>query len=287
MPQRPKPKPFLVDGKPFYTLSSYEPVSVTITIPYTTRQDVEFALELACQARGGTMESLRDPAWVKRNFDMDSVDELRIMMRSFVADSNAKVAREELPTLCVRELAKRLEQSVTKAEVARARHNLRAEFLQRLRDDGHTLEELLESTAADEAQLSAMFDRQAQQTAEEAAALDALVQHRMVHVSFEELPSLLGVSEREADRIEAEARAAGNYAELRATARRNKALRMVLDECDVTYRYETEAEASAREDDTNYLEEGVQLMREAKAAAKEEEDAGEKDGGSHPHLRLV
>ncbi len=88
--------------------------------------------------------------------------------------------------------------------------------------------------------------------------------------------------------IEDEARAAGNYAELRATARRNKALpRMVLDGCDVTYRYETEAEASAREDDTNYLEEGVQLMREAKAAAKEEEDAGEKDEGSHPHLRLV
>ncbi|MGN0077067.1 MAG: hypothetical protein ACI38Z_08855 [Parafannyhessea sp.] len=283
MPQR--PKPFLVDGKPFYTLSSYEPVSVTITIPYTTRQDVEFALELACQARGGTKEDLGDPAWVKRNFDMDSVDELRLMMRSFVADSNAKAARNELPTLCVRELASRLEQSVTKAEVARARHNLRAEFLQRLRDDGHTLEELLERTAADEQELSDMFDREAQATAEESAALDAFAQRRLVHVDYEELPSLLGVSTQEAQRIEAEAKAAGNYADLRATARRNKALRIVLDECQCTYRHETEAEAAAREDDMSYLEEGVDLIREAKAVAREAE--GERDDSPRPHLRLV
>ena len=285
MPQR--PQPLMVDGKPFYTLSSYEPVSVTISIPYTTRQDMEFALELACHARGGTPEDLRDPAWVKRNFDMDSPDELRLMLRSFLADSNARAARSELPTLCARELATRLEQSVLKADVARARHALRADFLQRLRDDGHTLEEFLDSTAASEQQLDDMFDREAKATAEEAAALDAFAQRRLVHVEYEELPDLLGMSKHETELAVAEARAAGNYADLRAMARRNKALRIVLDECQCTYRYETEAEAAERERDMDALEGLVSHLREAKAEAAARENERPTEGSPRPHLRLV
>ena len=39
-----KPLPLMADGKPYYTLSSYDPVSVEVLVPLVTDDDIDAAI---------------------------------------------------------------------------------------------------------------------------------------------------------------------------------------------------------------------------------------------------
>ena len=63
-----KPQPLMLGDKAHYTLTSYDPVTITVQVPFTTDEDVEFALDTVLQRMGATPEKLSDSAWLAEHF---------------------------------------------------------------------------------------------------------------------------------------------------------------------------------------------------------------------------
>ena len=73
-----KPEPLVIGGRAHYTLTSYDPVSIDVDVPYTTEEDVEYALQVTVAQAGGGPAQLNDDAWMREQFeDVSGVDEMR------------------------------------------------------------------------------------------------------------------------------------------------------------------------------------------------------------------
>lgn len=289
-----KPQPFMVDGKAYYTLSSYDPVSITVNVPYTTDEDVDYTLDAAVAQAGGTAQSLQDPAWISAHFGgVGDVGQLRAAIRNQVDAINREVAEESKPTRCAEALAGRLNQSVPERDVEQVREGLEQAFVIRLSQEGLTLDQFLARTGGRRQDVDEMFSEQARELAEQQAAIDAYATKLKIQASDEEMPGLLGIDQQQFDSLAAEARTRGGYEELKDAATRNKAISRVVAECRCTYHHETPDEAHARVTELQRME------REARAAseAMDLSRAGRggrptpkgKDGkgNEHPGLHLV
>lgn len=289
MPDIRKPQPFYVDGKAYYTLSSYDPVSITVNVPYTTDADVEYTLNAAVAQAGGTAQSLADPGWIRAHFDgVDNVDQLRAAIRSEVDAVNRQVAEESKPSRCAEELAKRLNQSVPQQDVDDVRNGLEQAFEIRLSQQGVTLDQFLAQTGGRRSDVSDMFAEQARELAEQQAAIDAYAAKLKIQATDDELPRLLGLGGDQWNQIAAEARSAGRYDDLRDAATRNKAIEQVVSACHCTYHHETPAEAGARVSELQRLEREAQRASEAmdlsRAGKGGHVDGGKDDKGPGLHL---
>lgn len=242
-----KPAPLMIGNKAYYTLTSYDPIHIEVEVPATTDADVDLAIDSMVAEAGGTAEDLANDAWVAEHFDgVASADELRRSVYNQITDMSARVAEDQKVGLCVSELAKRLKQAVPPAHIAEARVMVEAQFAQSLAADGLTRSDFLSRTGTSEAALDAMFERQAKSAAEGNAALDAFAHERKLTVDDSELPRLLRVPLSEAEKIIEQARAAGQYEQLKEAALRNKAAETLVAECACTYKHETAEEAQAR-----------------------------------------
>ena len=301
-----KPEPLMVGDKAYYTLESYDPVEVEVSIPYTTDDDVEYAIAVMCQTQGGSVENLSDPDWLREKFDVDDLPTLHDMVRGFVTDSNTRAAEQDKMSRCAEELAKRLNQSVPLRYVSEVEQEVRASFDRELAANGLTVEQFLERTGTRRSDLDDMFRRQATEAAEQEAALDAFAEKRRVQVADEELPELLGMPADQARQLADDARRAGHYEDVVDAARRNKALRIVVDECSCTYHHETPDEAAERVRQVKTLQQELVATRGAAAQGEgprlvtDRDDVprdgtsrdhapapDEGDGDGRPHLRLV
>lgn len=260
-----KPEPLVMGGRAHYTLSSYEPVSVKIDVPFLSEAEMDFMATLAMNEEldgeklpeGATEEELREAVY----------DEVRA--------ANEGMLEEQKVTQCLQELSKRLMQQVPTAQVQRAREVVVQTFRLSLGDEGLTEGEFLAQTGMRRSDLEAMFDAQAEQSAEQEAAIDAWADHFGIAVIDDELPEYLGApSEVDGAELLSQIRALGQLEEARSMARRNKAIEDVVNTCHCTYYHETPAEAAAR------LE---RMQRELTFMQRSNEPADD----DRPHLKLV
>ncbi len=242
-----KPLPLMVGNKAYYSLTSYDPVEIAVDVPYTSDEDIELGLDMTLADMGGTRDDLDDPAWVAEHFEgLESADQVREAMRQQVSVMNAQAAEEQKLGKCVEALAARLGQSIPPQHLEQAREALRARFVQQIQADGMTPDQFMARTGTRPDQLEAMFERQAQQMCEGDAALSAYAHEKKLKVDEMEFGRLLGMSPADVQTIIDQARAAGQYDELREAALRSKAAQIVVAECSCTYNHETPAQAKAR-----------------------------------------
>lgn len=242
-----KPLPFMVGNKAYYSLTSYDPVEVEVNVPYTSDEDIEIGLELTLAEVGGTLADLDDPAWVAERFEgMSNADEVREAIRQDVLAMNANIAEQQKVGACVEALAARLGQSIPPQHLEQTKQAIRMHFAQQLDADGMTPEQFMTRTGTSPVQLEAMFDRQARQAAEGDAALSAYAHEKKLKVDEQEYGGLLGIPADEVQGVIDQARATGQYDELREVALRAKAAQLVVAECSCSYRHETPQEAHVR-----------------------------------------
>ena len=242
-----KPLPLMVGNKAYYSLTSYDPVEISVEVPYVSDDDLDFGLEVTVKDLGGTLASLDDPAWVSEHFDgLTTREQVRDAMRRQMNAMNDQVTEQQKLGKCVEALSARLAQSIPPQHLEEARRAVQMRFTQELQAEGMTPQQFMQRTGTSTTQLEAMLDRQAQQMAEGDAALSAYAHEKKLKVDEHEFSRLLGLPPAEADKIIEQARAAGQTDELREAALRAKAAQIVVAECSCTYNHETPEQARVR-----------------------------------------
>lgn len=273
-----KPEPLIIAGRAHYTLTSYEPVTVEVEVPYTSEEDVEYALEGLIAQTGATPENLQDGAWLKENFDVCDLKELRQLVFAQIQAMNADMSEQQKADKCAAALAQRLVQAVPADQISRYVRMVSETLKAQLAQAGNTVERFCLETGLTRTELEQMFYEQARLTAENEAALEAWAENRKLTVADEELPRLLGLPPQEASAFLAEASSRGQLDDIRRAGLRSKALEIVVAECNCTYVHETPSQAAQR-------------VREARARDAEFfgrlADNETASGDEHPHLKLV
>ena len=266
-----KPLPRMVDGHYVYTLSSMEPVSITVHVVHTTDDETDDALHELVKYHGGNAEALTDE-WVAANIgEVTTVAGLRPYVHRQLESMYAEMAERSKPDLCVRELACRLAQSVPGEELARARAIVRTSMEHDLGQQGLDLAGFLTLSGMSQTAFEAMVDQEALAAAEREAALDAYVREGGVVVDETEYPGLLGLSPADVRAMLADMRAAGREEFVRRAALHAKAVRLLVSECACSYEHETPEMARARRS---------QFKEARDRIAAQSDDEG-------PHLKLV
>lgn len=242
-----KPLPLMVGDKAYYSLTSYGPVEITVDVPYTLDEDVDYVLGMTLQEMGGSLASLSDPAWVSENFEgLSTESQVRDAMRRELEMMNMQMAEQQKLGRCIEALAGRLAQSIPPQHLERAREEVRMRFTQQLQSDGLTPGQFMQRTHTTPAQLDAMFDRQAQQMCEGDAALSAYAHEKKLKADEQEYARLLGMEPDQMKQVIEQARAAGQSDALHEAALQAKAAQIVVAECSCSYRHETPEQAKAR-----------------------------------------
>ena len=242
-----KPLPLMVGNKAYYTLTSYDPVEITVEVPYVTEEDVAMAMQMTVTQLGGTMASLDDPAWVAERFEgLTTRAQVEDVIRYQVKSMNEHMAEEQKLSRCVEALSARLAQSIPPQHLEEARHAVQAHFTESLQAEGMTPQQFMARTGTTPAQLESMFDRQARQMAEGEAALSAFAHQRKLKVDEHEFAQLLGLPPEQADEIIAHVKASGQFDDMREAALRSKAAQIVVAECSCSYQHESPEKARLR-----------------------------------------
>jgi hypothetical protein len=241
-----KPQPSMVDGKPRYTLSSYEPVEITLVHFHATPQDVEDALEDVLEQKGGTTKDLADAAWLQENFGVESEAELREMIESLITETYEEDAEQQKPEMCLDMLVRRLEQSVAPADVERQRHSIMFGVETALKDNKLSMEQFLARSGMTREEFDRKLEGEATRAAEETAALGAFAAKRKIRVSRQEIPSLLDIPSKEAHAFMRRVAEQGRIDEMRGAALRAKAMNVLVAECVCNCHVETAEAARER-----------------------------------------
>ena len=242
-----KPLPLMVGNKAYYSLTSYDPVEITVDVPYTSEDDVQYGLELMLADMGGTMKDLDDPNWVSTHFNgLTTRQQVVEAVRQEIQLSGIQMAEQQKVSKCVEALAARLAQSVPPQHVEEARNALRMHFTQQLQAEGLTPDQFMARSGVTPAQLDNMFASQALQMTEGDAALSAYAHEKKLKVSEEEYGRLLGIPAEELQETINQVRANGQMDEMREAALRAKAVQIVVAECSCSYNHESPEHARAR-----------------------------------------
>lgn len=274
-----KPEPLIIGGRAHYTLSSYDPVSIEVDVPYTSEQDIEYAIEGLIAQEDADPQDLQNPAWLKERFDVSNLDELHHLIYSQMQAMNTDMAEQQKAARCAAALAERLMQSVPAESVSRYILMISETFQHELAQTGNTIERFCIETGVTRADLDQMFYQEASAAAQNEAALDAWAENRKLTVADEELPRLLGLTPQDASTFINEARSHGQLEDIRRAALRTKALEIICAESNCTYVHETPEEAAQR------VRELREQDAEMLANLARNEQAG--SGDEHPHLKLV
>ena len=246
MPTPPRHDPLMIDGKPYYTLINYDPVSIEVTILTVTDREVDELLDQIATQAGGTPESLNDAEWVASKFNGVTLKDLHDSLKNEMSQFNRDGAEQQKPVLCASELAKRLCQNVPEKFVEEYRERLEKQFSDELAQSGATLSLFLAQTGMLRTEFDSMMLRQAHDLAEQEAALHAYASAKKIKVDSSELPRLLNVSPEQIDEVLKQAKEEGIYDQLIDSALLNKTVQSVIAEANCSYHFETEAEADAR-----------------------------------------
>lgn len=170
-----KPEPLVIDRHYRYTLSSYEPVSITVTVPHLTDDEVAFGVAGVLGESGLADGEIASDAWVREHVSgVSSIDELRQAVRAQLEALNSRYADASKPALCAEKLATRLEQDVPASAVAEVRATLLDDLKAQVGQAGISLDDALAGMGVPAGTLESMLDGQARAESEKDAALDAM-----------------------------------------------------------------------------------------------------------------
>mgnify|MGYP001361951447 CR=1 FL=1 len=241
-----KPAPLMIGGKAYYTLTSYDPVSIEIDAMLVTDSDVSAAtLDMVTQA-GGTEASLKDAGWLKHKLGFDDPKKLRSSIRDQLIDTSYEILLRKRRQACAEELAKRLVQSVPSDHIAETRQQLKENIAQQAQASGISFDRFLAQMGTDTVAFEATLDEQAKMVAEQDAALGAYAQAKKLKISEEDYPRLLNIPASQCQRLVEHARQAHHEDQVYDSALRNRALELIVAECTCSYRQETAHEAATR-----------------------------------------
>ncbi|WP_343005929.1 MULTISPECIES: hypothetical protein [unclassified Collinsella] len=242
-----KPEPLFIEGHYHFTLSSYDPVQVTITVPHVSEREVEAELSGALRSRGHAGEDAPSDEWVAEHFEgIESLSALRDAIRSEQERMNQAYSEFSKASLCATELAKRLEQSVPAQLVQTASDSLIQGYQQYTQQQGLPLEAVLSGMGMSPEDFQAMLANQAIELATQEAALDAFADEYAIVADESELPGVLEVSPTMAKQIIEDARAHNALDDLLRVAVRTKVRNILAAEAEVTYEHETAEDAEKR-----------------------------------------
>lgn len=224
-----KPDPLIIDGRPRYTLTSYDPVSVEVRVSTVTEHDVDNAMQLAIIQEGGGPERLNDDAWIREKFDgVHGAAQLREMVRRELEALNVRMTEQQKVMACVNALAERLVQRVPDEAVAQSRQIVEQAFHMTLEEQGMDVDAFMRQSGMTSSDVDAMLDERAQMYAEQDAVVSAWADARGVEVGDAEVSQLLGIPNDPS---------APNFERARAAARQMKATEMIVAECECTYQH--------------------------------------------------
>lgn len=272
-----KPEPLFIDGHYHYTLSSYEPVEVTLTIPHLTDEEVGYGIAGIVAERGWNDDDLPTDAWIAENVEgINTLAELQQAVREELEQINARYVESTKAGLCAEELARRVEQRIPTESIERARDTVRQGFEMQAMQNGVDLAQLLAASGMSEHDFERAVSEEAQALAEQDAALDAIVDEYAIYVDETELPGILGMSPKDAKALIEETRKHGDYEDMMAFARRRRALESVIHDASFAEEHETAEQAARR----------VAEMRAQMQTEVPGDDADE-GKGEEPRFKLV
>lgn len=242
-----KPEPLFIEGHYHFTLSSYDPVQITITVPHVSEREVEAELNGALRSRGHAGEDAPSDEWVAEHFEgIESLSALRDAIRTEQEHMNQAYSEFSKASLCATELAKRLEQSVPAQLVQTASDSLIQGYQQYTQQQGLPLEAVLSGMGMSPEDFQAMLANQAIELASQEAALDAFADEYAIVADESELPGVLEVSPAMAKQIIEDARAHNALDDLLRVAVRTKVRNILAAEAEVTYEHESAEDAEKR-----------------------------------------
>lgn len=242
-----KPEPLFIEGHYHFTLSSYDPVQITITVPHVSEREVEAELNGALRSRGHAGEEAPSDEWVAEHFEgIESLSALRDAIRAEQEHMNQAYSEFSKASLCATELAKRLEQSVPAQLVQTASDSLIQGYQQYTQQQGLPLEAVLSGMGMSPEEFQAMLANQAIELATQEAALDAFADEYAIIADESELPGVLEVSPTMAKQIIEDARAHNALDDLLRVAVRTKVRNILAAEAEVTYEHESAEDAEKR-----------------------------------------
>jgi hypothetical protein len=241
-----KPQPLMVDGKAYYTLTSYDPVEIEVYVPSATDDDVEMMLDTLLRSAGAGREVLSDANWLKQHFGTDDLGDIREAVRTQVIDGSYESVDRQRQTLCAEALAERLGQSVPPAQLAEVRRSIETSLRAQIQASGMRLDDFLAQMGTTQVGLDSTLDEQARSVAEQDAALGAFAQARKLTVEEGDYPRLLHMPASQCQALVEQAKAIGQEEQIRDSALHNHALEVVVAECVTHYHYETPEEARER-----------------------------------------
>lgn len=272
-----KPEPLFIDGHYHYTLSSYKPVEVTLTIPHLTDEEVGYGIAGIVAERGWNDDDLPTDAWIAENVEgINTLAELQQAVREELEQINARYVESTKAGLCAEELARRVEQRIPTESIERARDTVRQGFEMQAMQNGVDLARLLATSGMSEHDFEHAVSEEAQALAEQDAALDAIVDEYAIYVDETELPGILGMSPKDAKALIEETRKHGDYEDMMAFARRRRALESVIHDASFAEEHETAEQAARR----------VAEMRAQMQTEVPGDDADE-GKGEEPRFKLV
>lgn len=242
-----KPEPLFIEGHYHFTLSSYDPVQITITVPHVSEREVEAELNGALRSRGHAGEDAPSDEWVAEHFEgIESLSALRDAIRAEQEHMNQAYSEFSKASLCATELAKRLEQSIPAQLVQTASDSLIQGYQQYTQQQGLPLEAVLSGMGMSPEDFQAMLANQAIELATQEAALDAFADEYAIVADESELPGVLEVSPAMAKQIIEDARAHNALNDLLRVAIRTKVRNILAAEAEVTYEHESAEDAEKR-----------------------------------------
>ncbi|MDO4536905.1 MAG: hypothetical protein Q4B54_02005 [Coriobacteriales bacterium] len=266
-----KPDPLYIDGRPRYTLSSYEAPAVVIHILHVCEEDVEMALEETLEQYGGDMSKLDDSEWLRQRFGgIDNAEELREMIREELRSPDGPIARNQKVTQSLDVLIQRLVERIPDDVFESTRLGVKEKLNELYGTDDMPESFLISRAGMNKAEFNEMVDAQAEESAKYDAVMNAWADHFHLEVKDEEIPQLLGVNEVQTRDFVESMHRTGQWELAHEAARLNKALEAIIASCNCTYEYETPEHAEKRVAE-------IRKLREAESNARKE----------HPHLKLV
>ena len=281
-----KPQPIRLGDRYLYTLTSYAPVEVEVTMELVTEEDIDLTLESLADEAGVALADV-DDEWVRTHaVGAGTVAELRERIREDRLQQARRLAERDKQERASEALAERLGQALPADEVARYRAMLlRSNELDAGRM-GLALDDLLARSGLSRSAFDATLDQEAEVMASREAAFSAFASERKLKVDDSEIPFLLGLSAAETRELLESARRSGGFEDLRRQCLITKASHVVATECTCTYREETPEEAHERGQRLRDAFERIKVLRETSPAPGSEGGKGGSPAGG-PDLKLV
>lgn len=242
-----KPGPLMMDGKAYYTLSSYDPVSIEIYVPYITDAQVDHELREWVESAGGDANSLRRPQWLRSRFGCTTLGMLRSKVKNELEEARNEALNAHAGEQAARELARRLQQHVPASVVDEECDRLITNFTNDAGAGMQTLDDIVHSTGVTKQQLRALFREKAQEIAEQDAALLAYATAKHIRVSDADIAAYLGINLEVWERMAVQARERGSYEKVAKAALLSKTQAMVISSAARTVHRQTKEEAEAME----------------------------------------